>query len=66
MAAHAAVDTGQEGEGVADKPESNIDIIAWLKSNRLGKIIGYVEENELVIDDVLTWTKEDIELIYIL
>ena len=59
MAARAAIDTaGNEGE---QKPDVNV-AIEWLKSNRLEKFIEYVEENNVLMEDFLTYDEEDIKL----
>eukprot|EP01084_Bolivina_argentea_P232853 392342_1 len=36
-----------------------IDAIEWLKQNRLDKFINYFQENELIIDDLLTYEEND-------
>ena len=66
MAARVAVDTANnEGE---ENNCNGLDVIEWLKTNRLNKLVEYVEENELTIRDFLTYDEEDMEfslLIYI-
>ena len=55
----AAVDTMKnEGEGATE----NINITEWLKANKLSKLINYVEENEMTIENFLTYGEEDMEL----
>ena len=57
MAAKSAIDTASnEGE------DNDVNVIEWLKSKRLNKLVNYVEENELTIDDFLTYNEEDMEL----
>ena len=52
---------GREGTqtGVA-KPAT--DVNQWLKANRLTVLIAYFEKNEIVMEDLMSFTEEDIEL----
>ena len=60
MAARGVLDTaGNEGE--LQKASSN-DVIERLKSNRLDKFIEYVGQNNLVMEDFLSYNEVDIEL----
>ena len=56
----AAVDTmysnGEDGDNVT------INTIEWLKANKLSKLINYVEENEMTIEDFQDYDEEDMEL----
>ena len=59
MAAKSAIDTaGNEGE---DKSKIQV-VVEWLKSNRLDKFIEYVQENNVLMEDFLTYDEEDIKL----
>ena len=61
MAAKAAIDTaGNEGEVQKGGTEA---VVEWLRSNRLDKFIQYVEENDLVMDDFLSYNEDEMELI---
>eukprot|EP01084_Bolivina_argentea_P212917 361813_1 len=42
---------------------SNIDINTWLSQNRLGKFKQYFTENEVIMNDLLTYTENTLESI---
>ena len=57
-----SLDTAQsEGE---TNMNQNMSVTEWLQLNKLRKLIDYVEENELTLENFLTYNEEDMELNY--
>ena len=51
----------QNGEGDTNDI-CNIDMNIWLKQNRLTKLQQYFQENEVIIDDLLKYSEDDMKL----